>query len=72
MCKNILVYIGISLPHSLSFTFVYFITLTHSFTSVLFPDFLDHFLISFNNKRSYIPAFFAVVNRTCIPANFII
>lgn len=39
---------------------------------ILLFDFLNHFLISLDNKSSNIPAFFAVVDRTCIPANLII
>ena len=42
------------------------------FTLILFPDFLDHFLISLNNESSDISALFAVVDCACIPANLIV
>ena len=43
-----------------------------SFTFIVFPDFFDHFLISFDNKSSDISALFAVIDCTCIPTNLIV
>ncbi|WP_048142250.1 hypothetical protein [Methanosarcina horonobensis] len=43
-----------------------------SLPHILFLDFLNHLLISLDNKSSDIPAFFAMVDRACISANLIV
>ena len=42
------------------------------FTLILFPDFINHFLIPLYNESSHIPAFLAVVDFAGIPADLVV